>query len=343
MEILEKNELELLESSIKVSQSIDKLYTSLYELEINGKKESKEYKEYVEYLKIAVDVYDSLFEEAKLKPKRCRELINYIEENITTFSNNNDIESILEQDYNNRHIRRIFNTLFNKSLTDDKYFKNTYVKEMKDFLKYKGINDILDEVIYNIINQSIELNTVFKKDYFKGFLSFVQNTISMNNQYKNQLIESKYNASFINKDIEQQMIDNNFSLSEQFYTSSSFIKTLIQLDDRAFDGVKDFFFSKIANIQIEKILELKDSDYKDEKKASSAILRICLLRSTFTFINDSTLEDINFKYHKNIEDTAYLKLHKEDKISESLISKAFRNIRSDKEKQIITNVKNFII
>lgn len=330
---LVNKDFEWLERITQTTISIEALYKKMYDLEINGQKDTEEFSTLMEYLTIAIDVEDKVYNDANLNYSKCVALTEYIINDKLPSEYLNDTESIMLQDYNNRVSRRILNILMHKVISDYNSVKEVLPRELIGVMEQLGMPNP-EQLVSQAIYSSVELQKAFEKDILNGFLAFLQEFINKKDYYsfRKYLVRSKYNTAFINKDTEIDMRNNRFEIPETFYTNSSFIADLTQTDLELFELLKNSYGTREANQQISEIIEMNDMDYSDPTKATTSILRQCLMRAAFLLMSDEVISDINYEFHQFIEDKNYLERHHKDRISEQIVVSCFRGIKKDRNK-----------
>lgn len=328
-----------LERIIQTTISIETLYKKLFNLEITVQKDSEEYKKVMDYLSIAIDVEDKAYEDADLSYYKCIALADYIINDRISEKFLNDTESIMQQDYNNRVLRRILNNLVHRILSDYDSIREMLPNELVELVKQLGMPNP-DELVSKAIYSDIELQKAFEKDTFNGFLTFLQEFIDKKeyNFFKEHLIRTKYNTAFINKNIEIDMRSNKFEIPETFYENARFVADLIQIDLDLFYILKNSYGANESTKQISEIIEMSDLDYGDTTKATTSILRQCLMRASFLLMSDEVISDVNYEFHEFVENKKYLDRHKNDHISEQLVINCFRGIKKDRNKPSVLSL-----
>ena len=95
------------------------------------------------------------------------------------------------------------------------------------------------------------------------YLSILEDFINNNNYqiFKNQLINSKYNLSFTNKEIEKNLVNNSFSIPKEIYISSTLITEINGLPQKVYEVLTDSYVLETIKEQMIAILEIGDMDY----------------------------------------------------------------------------------
>ena len=338
---LEKNDYEQIESIIKTTKSIETLYKRMCELEINGSKNTEEFKKNFDYLTIALDVEENIYKNANLTSEKIQAWIKYIFETKVPEEFYTDSESVVRQNYSNKTIRRILNILSTKHQS---YFRiSEQISNdifLKNIMKLIGINNP-NELFEKATQATIEMESAFNKDYSNSVLHIIKELLNKKeyDNYKGNLISTKYYLSFIDKTIEEGLLFTEFDIPETLYFISSNKALAHKLDADKFKIFKKGYALEKTVLQISGMLQLSDLDYTNEKIAISSILRECFIRAGFMLLDDDTLGDLNYEFHEFLESEKFLDEHKHDKISTQLITNCFKKIKKDKEQVNIISLK----
>ena len=334
--ILKSKDYEFINNLIKTTNSIDSIYRKMYDLEINGKKDTEDFNQILDYLSMAIEVEEKLYKEANLSYLQCIAIADYILQDKLPDGFLNDTESIMNQCYDNRVLRRILSILVHKIISDHESVRQMLPEEIIELMEQLGMPNP-DKLVSQAIYSSIELQKAFERDIFNGYLAILQEFIVSNTykNFRNDLIRSKYNTSFINKQIENDMISSKFDIPDTFYVNSRFVADLTQTDLELYKMLKNLYGVKESTKQISEVIEIGDMDYSDSKKAITSILRQCLMRSAFLLMSDEVISDVNYEFHEFVEDKKYLDRHPHDRISEQLIVNCFKAIKKDKNKPCV--------
>lgn len=322
-----------IENLIKVTSSIDSIYRKLYDLEINGRKYTEEYNKLIEELKISIEIEKKQYKDCNLNYWKCVAWNYYFLNKKVPIDFTNNIENVMEQDYNYRIIRRILNTLENIMNLDFKSIKRALPLDIEKKLKQLGIYNN-DKFLSKLVDSSSEVIYSLELDILNAYLNFLEE-FKTKNEYeylKKELINSKYNLSFIKKKIESDMISNNFEVSDTIYINSKFYADLVYLDFKSYNDLRNSYGEEKVINQIIKLLEIGDMDYSDSNKICTSVLRQCLIRAILLTMENDMISKINSKYCKYIQDNKYMQKHSDDRISRQLIDNCFNNIEKDREK-----------
>lgn len=330
---LRTNDFVLIDKLLKKASSIDEVYNKLYELEIAGKKETDEYKKLLEILSATINEENKIYEEAILTYSRCVAILNFLLNKKLPKNFLSNMESIMQQDYSNRALRRTAGVFVHKIIEDCESVKEMVPDDLLDFMEEMGASNP-DTLVSHAIYSNIELQKAFEKDILNGFLTILQENIEIDafKIYREFLIASKYNVAFINKSIEPEIINNHFNIQDTFYINSRIIADLTKTDLELYELLKNSFGINEATKQILKVLEIGDMDYSDSNKATTSILRQCLMRAAFLLIGDDIISEVKSEFVKFVEDKDYLDKHQNDQISKQLVENCFNSVGKDKNK-----------
>jgi len=334
-----KEDLEKIELLIKTTTFIDKLYNKLYELEINGKKETEEYTETIKCLNTNIGYENTIYND--LTYENCIAYFKYIYSSEITNTFLSDRESLLEQNYSNRIIRRILSTLNFKILSNPIHLQEILEEKLKNY-----VSDLDDEdsnsIIEHSANVSIQIKNSLDKDLLNMYLSILEEFINNNNYqiFKNQLINSTYNLSFTNKEIEKNLVNNNFTIPKEIYISSTLITEINGLPQKVYEVLTDSYVLETIKEQMIAILEIGDMDYSNVMKATTSILRQCLMRAAISLLSENNLSSISSIFEEHTKSKSYLNNHSYDNISKQLITSSLQNIKNDRNKQRTLSLSN---
>lgn len=330
----DSKEIEKIDRLINITASIDETYKGLYKLELEGKKNTAEYKKLLEYLKSLRNIENNLYNDENLTLEKCSMWANYILSNKVHKEFFDGIEGIIIRDQKYRIFMRILGILKKKVIYDVNNMTRLIPKQMKDLIKNQNIPD-LNKLTNYAVKSNIDINKAVEKDTFNAFLLLLQE-FTDDDKYLDityELLQTKYDISFIDVDVENDMINNNFNIQNVLYENARFTADLYQMPLKALTMIKDSNGSRNAMIQISEIIKINDEDYDEENKLITSILRQCLLRASLLSLTDDMIADVNFKFHEIIDCKEYLSRNPQNDISENAIINCFKGIKKDKEKQ----------
>lgn len=315
----------IVKSLMAVLNSIDDLYNKLFDLELQGFKDGEEYRKHLEYLKLTLEVKDKYYN--SLTSVQKLEILIKINNN---YSFNNIFNCLINLDKIDRIKARLVSKLSEEiNIVDQKTLLNILPKEFIDYFVYKDKG-----LLRNLIIASTKIESSFQEDLLSIYLSFLKDTMYSNNysRYLPELLKMKYDLSFINENIENLLLINNFEIKDNVIIQSEVIYNMLGLDDLLFNFLKNGFGIKIFNEQLDNLLMIKDNDYFEDNNKITSLLRTALFRSSFLFINDDVITDF-FDQHKvifNFENSA-----ESNNLSKMIILNTFENAKSDRERHLI--------
>lgn len=336
---LTKTDYDEINNLIKLTRLIDDLYFKLYELEIENKKETEEYKKLIGYLNILLEKESNKYKECNLKVSKCVGWVNYLLDDKLPPSVQLDFETILNQDYSHRTIKRILNRLLN-IIESSKIYNETISNDLKNDIGKRGIK-LPKEAIDHSVTSSVRIRKSLESDIHNLYLSLLEEKINdgVYKSIKNDLINSKYNFSFMNKDIELGMIANNFKTSSTLYIGSKMISQLQYIDESLYNFFKDSYGIKMLMEQIVELLKIEDADYNNRKKLTTSILRQNLINAILLTISNEIINDIKREYKVIIAKEFYTLNPTSNDMSKGLINYYLENAVNEKNKLNVLSLK----
>jgi len=329
--LFKKEDFCMIKKIFNVSAAINTLYKRLYELEINGKANTKEFDTLLDYLSISIGVEKELYDESCLHYSKCLAWLDHLLKDCIPDGMINDMDAILSQETTYSIVRRMVNILSNKLVYQ---FNNKYVPNI--ILSIVPDNEILQNHFDN--PEIANILTQIEKDIEYGMLNYYVtflNDYILDSNYenlKNNIIFSKYSTSFIRPRIEQRLVKNKFIVDKAPYNVIQFLNSFENSENTLFCNLKDVSGFNLAREQIINLLNLKDEDYSDTKKATTAVLSQCMLRSNCILLDNDFIEDLKYVYEAFNSDSSG-----NNSISESIINKCLKKAKKDKMKCKIMN------
>ena len=323
------DELKKMENLIKVTESINSLYQKMINLELKGQRDTKEYQTLLDYLTIALDTENRLYNELLIDYDKVFLLVDYLDSEDEVIN----IDSIIEGYSNSKVPSRIMKSLLKEVVASEKFANSLIPNKYKQLIRLLNLNEA-EELITKKILATIDLDMAFTRDISVVYLAMLEEFINNSDyeDYLDNLIKTKYDIIFINRDIEKEFIANGFRASKTPDLSSELCANISDIDYEVYDYLKNQIFSDIAIEQIEYLFSINDNDYKNENICEKALLRQCLLRAIFLILDDEIIDAINENVHNIIESDDYLEAFPEAKISEKNIINCFKKIKLDRGK-----------
>ena len=331
---LTSKDYEWLKGLIQTTESIETIYNKLCELETNGQKDSEEYRKYIDYLKMSLEVESDIYSSAKLDFNRGSAIYNYIVEDRIPEGTLTDKESLIAQNYDYRVLKRILGALKKIIVTDYKTIQEQMMPSgLVQLMRDIGMSNV-DQRVSNAVFSGVSLKSSMDQDIMRGFLSFVGDlTInSRYEEYRPNLIATKYNAAFLDKDAEADLLENSFEIADGFFSNANLTGGLVETPQALLDVLKNHEGFQEAAHQLGFLVKMHDAEFEDKNKAYGALLRQCFLRSAFLLMDEEALSKLNYYFHDFVESPRYLEDHKDDSIGELKVTECFRKINQDKKK-----------
>lgn len=313
---MNENEQALFKNIFNTTKNIENIYIKLYELELNGQKDSKDYQKYLGYLKMFIDIENEYYSNINMDFDDILDIIGCI---LSITNINSDIfmnnEIIFKQEYENRIAIRICKKLF-----------EILQKYPDKILNVSSFDSIVLERMGGYDNAN-KINKSFKNDTLLGFVFFINENINdkkQSNSVKSELIKAKYNTLFINSDLENKALSNNFDILE--------LNEEFKIDPSSFginqSDYEEYRFGSIvgdADEEVDNLLNTNDIDYSNINNVISSILRICFIRASL-----SLLDSYDYELFKNAFQ-GYIETRNDDNnISKQLIENCLNSYSKDK-------------
>jgi len=330
-----KEELTIIESFIKSSHNIKNIYEKLEQLDINNLKNSQEYIYLINKLKQEINVENNKYKNANLTTEQKTKIIELLASNPNS-SRKDNIDTIINQQDNDLITRRVFNILINQTVTNIDYTKNNIPTELLEFINAYNI-PINDNKINKEINNYTQIQLAISNDINLVFLSILQDNLNLwkYSQYKNNLLKSFYSTIFINKNIEEQLINNNFNIDNNVYISSKLINDLLKSNSTIYNIISSILVEPQLDSHISNLLKIKDTEYNYPSINIYSILTECYIRSLLTFLTNERVQYLKKKFHYLTVNPTY---SKDNRNSQEIIINCFKNIKQDKSKKRIISL-----
>lgn len=319
-----QEDIEQIQTLKKIVKKIEETYQTLYQLDISNKKESIEYSTAIEKLSNYILLEEEHYKYCNLSFKKIEAWKNYIlENNVSNQFNEFAIDSVINTDYKELVYKRIIQTL--------KYLKNQ-TKDAKDEYKNLGLLNPDDDAEKIVKSTSLLIDNI-EIDTIRIYLNLIKNNSNLDKKDK---ILHIYNLCFINKNLEQELIENKFEIPNEVYITSKLIADANYLKTEDYDYIKDEYTTQNASIQILELLRIKNNQHKNIAYKNLLLFKELFLRANFAMTSDQELENFNYMYNSVLSDA----LTKDSNLSEDLITKCFLCIKKDKSRSLILSFKS---
>lgn len=169
-----------MEELLLLYYEINNIYLELYKLELSKNKDNAMFIEFVNLLKEKIDEEKNLVKEI--------------------IDDNEDMYDYLYE------IDKEVDTAFAKRVSDYIRFNNDLNMEIES-------DDDIDRINYT------KLYIICSRNIFLIYMSFLQECIEIDDELRERLLNFKYCNSFINHDVENSLVMNNFSVGKENYVN----------------------------------------------------------------------------------------------------------------------------
>lgn len=334
---LTKEDYEFLENITKITLSINKLYKQLYELDLNNQKNSAEYIKVLDYLNVAVEAEGWQYNKTNLNFNKCMALIEYIlNKNFSRELPNID-EFIITHQNDDQVVWRILANLDNRLRFDCVEVKRLISEQIHH--SYTTFDShYMASMVADFLSDNRKLEKSLEDDWLDAFLIIVEECLNNNDnsKFKSILLKAKYITTFINSNIESNMIGDSFNIYNIVGYNFNKMANYLNIQRSLFNDLKNKYGKDEFIYQRDELLKISDHHYKDEDKKAIAILTRCRMRAAFMFMDANTINDVNFNFHELVDRNN----DRKTTISESIIVDAFKKINADRKKYKIIQFNN---
>ena len=320
---------QMFDAIFRVTETIERLYEGLYLLEIKGFKNSDEYNRKFNMLNIFLKQEEQLYNDVKFNKDKVYSWLKYLKMTKKFDNLGNNFDSVLNEKYENKVIRRIYNKLY-KELHKVTLNIGDYLSNGFNFIGVGSENKTnLEKMIYHLaIVYKDKIEEEVDKDLKKTIYTILQEYINEPKYLivKDKLIYTKYYLSFIFSKSEEYMIRHSFDVPEDTYLLAKMESdNLGDLFTESFDDVKDDFDSDFAIKYLKKLNSLDN-----ESSIFQILLCNVFIRSALANMSMERAWEIKEDFDNQIGS-------KSDEIN--LINKCFEYLNKDKEKVKIISLK----
>ena len=323
----------LLEASAKISNIIDNLYI----LDINEQKESSQYEIKLQELKKAINDETKAYQNANLSYQQCLKFSKLLssQTNISIFD---DKATNCLKYYNNRIFKRVINILMNFVQTSKEFHRNvtsnSLLTESNNYEK-TALQDSLSQELNNSFKVQISLNN----DINSMFLSILESYIPQS-KYPKELTKVKYTIATTNKSLEQLILGNKFNIPTTIFLSAQFMNELLQESQLSYDIIRFAELKTKAQMEINKLIQIKDNEYSKESTNIDSIISSCYLRAIFSLMKEEDVKNLEKEFEMQTETPEYLFNHLHERISENIIFNCLKSFRYDQGRTRILSTKS---
>ena len=250
------------------------------------------------YLKEILIIEDGIYNSLNFDFAKCNLWASYIKEKKLSKFKSDDL--LIDGNIDNFEYRRIYYMIC--------YIRNLKINNMVDLsmlgikIEHISIGDKeeVNKKLNDYISVSSKLTNAYMEDYYSTMLLFLEESINKetNKDIKAKLIERKYYISYFYKDIEKEMISNNFILPNEIYSNSKMLMSIFNLNDD-FQGDLFFSMSLVGLINSYFCIKIDNKDYVDKK--TSMIIVENLLKSKIANISENYMKEFTADLNKSLD------------------------------------------
>ncbi|MDD3392491.1 MAG: hypothetical protein PHE54_03025 [Bacilli bacterium] len=280
---LETIDFENIHKIIDLTKALERLYKILYELEINGQKNSDIYYKKLNSLITLINYEAKIYEDTDLNEKKCLKILAFLKQKYSLdlgkyAAYDYFYDGLIKQEIDDQALYRVIKKLFNKYQTN--HYLN--IVAMDGLLEHKALmteinkQKIVTEAIYDDINNL--------------FLIILEKTINDNNlPYQHLLKKLKYHFGFMFKNSEKKLISDAFIVPLDAYITSKMVADFNQMSEESYNILKHSCVINLC-IQALKRLRIIIKSNSDSNNISFTIIS-CLIRATFQMMDGNLMTD----------------------------------------------------
>lgn len=330
---------QIFDSIFRVTETIERLYEGLYNLEIKGLKNSEEYNRKLNLLKIFLKQEEQLYNDVKFDKNKVYSWLKYIKiaKNVGCLGNNFD--SVIYGKYENKTIRRIYNKLYKElhiiNLNIGDYLNNGFT-----FVSLGNENNSnLEKLIYNLaITYKDKIEEEVDKDFKKTFFTILNEYINDQNylSVRDKLIYTKYYFSFIFSKSEEYMLRHSFSVPADTYLLSKMESSnLGDLFTESFEDVKDDF----CNDLVTKYINILIDQFENMESDLAVIICKTFIRALLINMSYSRVKKLKDDFESSLNRLDSNLLQNSKYFGWNLVNECFNSINKDREKVKLISLK----
>ena len=310
---------------IVIIKEISAIYKRLYELEINGKRNSSEYKHYLELLISKINQESKFCDNYQCSSKSLIEATFYLEK-----ANEKDKD-------------KLFNPIIRFANISKEKLKIT--EQILDGEVSKIFNAIFGKDIPKPIPIGINLQQEVENDFHNAYIHLLYKkatSLNLSKNIKDQLLKLVYNEIFSDCSAEYQLINNNFDLNKPFYFQAQLVFDFYHMDRSA---LKDYQYNIIDMNLKDKIHELLGIGVSsleiDDDSMINHFLKQTIFRSALLLATEEQIKECKDFIGKLCYDSLFLSRGNDGKkpFGLYLLSEACENHKDDKQNAIFLSAR----
>ena len=276
-----------MEELLLLYYEINNIYLELYKLELNRNIDSSMFIEFVNLLK------DKINDEKNL------------------------IMDIIDSD------DEMYNYLYDL----DKDVDTTFAKRVSDYVRFNDEIEMEIETDEDIeIVKYTKLYSICSRNVFLIYMSFLQEYIDLGDDLREKLLNFKYCNAFINHDVEDSLVRNNFNVGKDNYVNLYFAGRLLKLD---YDEVDKIIVDCLKNtiiVTISQLLLINDVEYNYDDKRAISVNNQCMLKAGLSILSEKEY----MLFAMDVENIINKFVNDNNIISLSIVNDIIRNRKNNK-------------
>lgn len=210
----------------------------------------------------------------------------------------------------------------------DRDVDTPFAKRIADYVRFNSeLNIDMEDEEEEMVNYT-KLYITCSRNVFLIYMSFLQEYIDLDNSLRERLLNFKYCNSFINHDVENSLVLNNFRVGRDNYVNLYFVGRLLKID---YDDVDKIIFDCLKNtviITVRQLLSINDIEYGDEDRYAISVNNQCMLKAGLSILSEK--EYMLFK--NEIDDIINGMGNDNNKISMDIVNRIINDRKIDKSR-----------
>lgn len=231
---------------INVTKSINKIYDVLAYLEKDGQKNTADYNKHLSYLNMAIEAEEEIYNDLREDKDKCIEIFYYLYETNPDSMILSEFERIVQSNYEELYLHRIFNRLKNIIVTGiksdyDKFIidatkRFNSIKDANGFIEYR---EELSEKHIKLLFENNKYCFAFNKESYEILLTVRQKEFL----YRFGNVETEYFRSLPQDCKVKSLIENDLYLNYLIYLEEAINDQLdSDVRDELIDSKYNLFF-----------------------------------------------------------------------------------------------------
>ena len=237
-----------------------------------------------------------------------------------------------------KKFKRVINILMNHVQNNQEFHQSIINNSLLIDTNVIDETTSLQDSLTRGLNNSFKVQLSLNNDINSMFLSILESYISQS-EYREELIKIKYTIATTNKSLEQLIIGNRFDIPNTIFIGAKFMNELLQESKLSYEIIRFAELKTKAQMEINKLIQIKDSEYSNLSTNIDSIISSCYLRALLSLMSDEDVRNLEKEFELQTEMPEYMYKHLHNQISENIILNCFKSFECDKEKTRILTTK----